>query len=132
MFALAERSLGILSEFKGTEESQQIIGSPVAKRQPAIKGKNHDHWFLVLGGGSSPRVRECVCVCSAPSYCALPPNDALLDTLNISDGRHQMDAGRSRAGLCGGMGSGSSRAAPTGSTDQAIPRRSSEQANVRY
>lgn len=77
MFVLAELSLCILSEFKGTEESQeamqQIIGSPVAKRQPAIKGKKHDHWFLVLGGGSSPRVRECVCACwcSAPSYCAL-------------------------------------------------------------
>lgn len=66
MFVLAELSLCILSEFKGTEESQeatqQIIGSPVAKRQPAIKGKKHDHWFLVLGGGLQPPC-EGVCVC---------------------------------------------------------------------
>lgn len=72
---------------KSRRRTQQIIGSPVAKRQPAIKGKKQDHWFLVLGVGSSPRLRECVLVLRALVLCTvleenwLPANDALLDTL---------------------------------------------------
>lgn len=59
MFARAELSLceyyqNLKAPKSHKKATQQIIGSPVAKRQTAIKGKKHDHWFLMLGVGSSP------------------------------------------------------------------------------